>query len=144
MNHSTHSSGTPNHRVVRRSDNLRDGFNRVHVSDPAPLGPSSLKWARAHDFEKSGDGLSLESRVANEYRITGSDPNDVKYQISMKKFNAAETDFETQIRLKGPTDAVSNVQNTVDLVFANSKDLATFASAVVGSLTRSAMKSKEV
>ncbi|KAL5422360.1 hypothetical protein PMIN04_004782 [Paraphaeosphaeria minitans] len=135
MNHSTFPPGASTQRAVRRSNNLRDGFSRSSLSDTSARDRWPIRWIRAHDFKESRERLFLGSRVLNEYRITSSDRNDVKYEIRFKDVRIAQTDHQLRIRLAGSISTANNVQYKVDLEFVDEQDLATFSQALSNSIT---------
>ncbi|KAL5387414.1 hypothetical protein DPSP01_003637 [Paraphaeosphaeria sporulosa] len=135
MNHSTLPPGAPTQRVVRRSNNLRDGFRGGSLSDMSARDRWPIRWIRAHDFRESHEELFLDSRVLNEYRITGSDRNDVKYELRFKDVRIAQTDDQSRIRLVGSTSTANNVQYIVDLEFEDKQNLATFSQALSNSIS---------
>ncbi|KAJ4346697.1 uncharacterized protein N0V89_010629 [Didymosphaeria variabile] len=144
MNHSTNPL---TQRAVRKPDNLRNKFTRAPLpgssarGDMAEILPWPLRWTRAHDFNGNGQDLFLNSKVLNEYRITSSDPNDMKYEISLKKVVSAQSDHTSRIRLTGSTDA-AGVQYMVDLQFENQEDLAAFETALGNSITMKSLTMK--
>lgn len=137
MSSSTRPEGASKPRQPK-SANLRDTFHRA----PPAKDSWPLIWARSHNYTPDEDAdLFLRTTDEYVYTITGPEPTDVRCEFVFKKVHTAFSNNASHVRLLGSTNA-SGCKYTVDLIFADKKDLHGFLQAVARSITKNQIKVK--